>query len=73
MDTSFLDEYPPEITQGAYQILEKIKVEEDVDVRVKLYGQLAMVLEQMKKKLETYDSSDTKDKLDVEVTNISTK
>tara|TARA_B100000131_G_scaffold314968_1_gene352626 strand:- start:32 stop:253 length:222 start_codon:yes stop_codon:yes gene_type:complete len=73
MDTSFLDSYPPEMTQGAYTILEKIKVEEDVDMRVKLYGQLALVLEQMKKKLDGYDTTDTKLKVDVEVTTIDAK
>ena len=73
MDTSFLDQYPPEITQGAYTILEKIKVEEDENMRAKLYGQLALVLEQMKQKLESYDSTDTNRRLDVEVTNLGTK
>ena len=73
MDTSFLDSYPPEMTQGAYTILEKIKVEEDVDMRVKLYGQLALVLEQMKKKLDGYDTTDTKQQVDVEVTTIDAK
>ena len=73
MDTSFLDSYPPEMTQGAYKILEKIKVEEDVDMRVKLYGQLALVLEQMKKKLDSYDTTDTKQRVDVQVTDIDAK
>ena len=73
MDTSFLDNYPPEITQGAYRILDKIKTEEDVDMRVKLYGQLAMVLEQLKMKLDTYDSTDNTGQSDVEVTTIGTK
>ena len=26
MDTSFLDNYPPELTQGAYKILDKISI-----------------------------------------------
>ena len=73
MDTSFLDNYPPEMTQGAYAILEKIKTEEDINLRAKLYGQLALVLEQLKKKIENYDSTDNKPKVDVEVTNIGTK
>ena len=73
MDTSFLDNYPPEMTQGAYKILEKIKTEEDEGMRVKLYGQLAIVLEQLKKKLETYDTTDVRGKDDVEVTTIGTK
>tara|TARA_B100001094_G_C18167260_1_gene792907 strand:+ start:1611 stop:1832 length:222 start_codon:yes stop_codon:yes gene_type:complete len=73
MDTSFLDAYPPEMTQGAYRILEKIKVEEDIDTRVKLYGQLALVLEQMKKKLDGYDTTDTKQQVDVQVTSIDAK
>lgn len=73
MDKSFLDNYPPELTQGAYRILDKIKTEEDVDMRVKLYGQLAMVLEQLKMKLDTYDSTDNTGQSDVEVTTIGTK
>tara|TARA_B100000945_G_scaffold244883_1_gene201131 strand:+ start:165 stop:386 length:222 start_codon:yes stop_codon:yes gene_type:complete len=73
MDTSFLDAYPPEITQGAYTILKKIENEEDEIMRGKLYGQLALVLEQLKKKIETYDSSDKGRQVDVEVTNIGTK
>ena len=73
MDTSFLDNYPPEMTQGAYKILEKIKTEEDEGMRVKLYGQLAIVLAQLKKKLETYDTTDVRGKVDVEVTTIGTK
>ena len=73
MDKSFLDNYPPELTQGAYRILDKIKTEEDVDMRVKLYGQLAMVLEQLKMKLDTYDSTDNTEQSDVEVTTIGTK
>ena len=73
MDTSFLDNYPPELTQGAYKILDKIKTEEDVDMRVKLYGQLAMVLEQLKQKMDTYDSTDKSGQTDVEVTTIGTK
>ena len=73
MDTSFLDNYPPEMTQGAYKILDKIKTEEDEGMRVKLYGQLAIVLEQLKKKLETYDTTDVRGKVDVEVTTIGTK
>tara|TARA_B100001250_G_scaffold404917_1_gene421566 strand:+ start:3606 stop:3827 length:222 start_codon:yes stop_codon:yes gene_type:complete len=73
MDTSFLDSYPPEMTQGAYKILEKIKVEEDIDMRVKLYGQLALVLENLKKKLDGYDTTDTKQRVDVQVTDIDAK
>ena len=73
MDTSFLDSYPPEMTQGARTVLEKIKVEEDIDKRVKLYGQLALVLEGMKKKLDGYDTTDTKQQVDVQVTNIDAK
>tara|TARA_B100001250_G_C19757298_1_gene770725 strand:+ start:1392 stop:1613 length:222 start_codon:yes stop_codon:yes gene_type:complete len=73
MDKSFLDNYPPELTQGAYRILDKIKTEEDEDMRVKLYGQLAMVLEQLKMKLDTYDSTDNTGQSDVEVTTIGTK
>ena len=73
MDTSFLDNYPPELTQGAYKILDKIKTEEDENMRVKLYGQLAMVLEQLKQKLDTYDSTDKTGQTDVEVTTIGTK
>ncbi len=73
MDKSFLDNYPPELTQGAYRILDKIKTEEDVDMRVKLYGQLAMVLEQLKMKLDTYDSTDNTEQSDVEVTTLGTK
>ena len=73
MDKSFLDNYHPELTQGAYRILDKIKTEEDEDMRVKLYGQLAMVLEQLKMKLDTYDSTDNTGQSDVEVTTIGTK
>ena len=42
-------------------------------MRVKLYGQLALVLEQMKKKLDGYDTTDTKQQVDVEVTTIDAK
>ena len=42
-------------------------------MRVKLYGQLAMVLEQLKMKLDTYDSTDNTGQSDVEVTTIGTK
>ena len=73
MDTSFLDNYPRELTQGAYKILDKIKTEEDVDMRVKLYGQLAMVLERLKQELDSYDSTDKTGQSDVEVTTIGTK
>jgi len=42
-------------------------------MRVKLYGQLALVLENLKKKLDGYDTTDTKQRVDVQVTDIDAK
>ena len=52
MDKEFLKLYPPYMTQGLYQVLDKLENEEDETVRAKLYGQLALGLERLKTALE---------------------
>tara|TARA_Y100000361_G_scaffold69963_2_gene61820 strand:- start:71880 stop:72065 length:186 start_codon:yes stop_codon:yes gene_type:complete len=59
MDTDFLAMYPPELTQGAYKIIEKLNTEEDEQMRSKLFGQLALCLERLKMDLDNYDSTPT--------------
>lgn len=52
MDKEFLKQYPPYMTQGLYQVLDKLENEEDETMRAKLFGQLALGLERLKNALE---------------------
>jgi hypothetical protein len=48
MDKEFLDQYPPEWTQGLRTVLDKLEEETDEGIRAKLFGQLALGLERLK-------------------------
>ena len=72
MDTEFLKQFPPELTQGAYTVLKKLEEEKDATTRSKLYGQLALILERLKADADNYSSPKVVKEVvaDVEVTNI---
>lgn len=59
MDKEFLKQYPTHMTQGLYQILDKLETEENIDIRAKLFGQLALGLEGLKSRLENYEDTRT--------------
>ena len=75
MDTEFLKQFPPELTQGASTVLKKLEEEKDATTRSKLYGQLALILERLKADADNYSSPKVVKEVvaDVEVTNISAK
>ena len=55
MNKEFLDQYPPHMTRGLRTILDKLSEEKDEVVLAKLYGQLALGLEALKKNIENSD------------------